>query len=275
DVRANAIAGGAHRFARVRKPKAAFELNEPIERDPAHELRIGVMARRSAHLPNARIGACPQLAYRTREAQQQIALVSVERAAAFHETESGEHDLPVNVELKLIVRGVSDPHRFESAVALQMRQLALGQRRLAVDVVEHLQARLSEPGGVQQPTQEGARFGDETQIDEGLQYQRGVAQPAVAIVPIARTAGTFRQRSGGGGDDSAGQAVGQQLEGDRATQHRFSMIASVAALVTPALPPPHRVVPPLVHGSSEGAEHADIVLAVVEDELMALAGAQS
>ena len=70
------------------------------------------------------------------------------------EPRRGVDDLAVDVELELAVRVVADPHRPRAGVAGQVRQLPLGQPRLAEDVVEHLQLGPGQARRVQHPVEE-------------------------------------------------------------------------------------------------------------------------
>ena len=56
-------------------------------------------------------------------------------------------------------------------------------------------------------------------VHQREQRQRGVAQPAVAVVPVARAAELLRQRRRGRRDDAAGGRVGQRLERDQRAHH--------------------------------------------------------
>ena len=97
--------------------------------------------------------------------------------------------------------------------------VALLARVVAVHVVEDLQPRAGQPRRVQQPA--GERFGL-VAVAEGEQRahgERGVAQPAVAIVPVEVAAEPLGQRRGRRGDDRARRRVDEQLERERAAEH--------------------------------------------------------
>ena len=68
--------------------------------------------------------------------------------------------------------------------------------------------------------------------------QGRVAQPAIAVVPVAFSAELLRQRRGGRGDDPAGRRVGQRLQGRQGALHRFPPSTGVAAAGGPAAPEP-------------------------------------
>ena len=54
---------------------------------------------------------------------------------------------------------------------------------------------------------------------ERAQHEGGVADPGVAVVPVARPAGRLGQRGGGGRHDGAGRGVAQALERQGAALH--------------------------------------------------------
>ena len=72
---------------------------------------------------------------------------------------------------------------------------------------------------------------------ERLHRQRGVADPGVAVVPVALAADVLGQRRGRGGDDRAGRPVGQTLEYAGAELHELPVRALVdRVLGLPGLP---------------------------------------
>jgi hypothetical protein len=146
---------------------------------------------------------------------------SSQRAPAAHELGGGVRDLAVDVELALVVGAVADPHRPRATVALQVVERALGQAACAVDVVEHLEVRVGQPRRVQHPLEERVRLVAAAEVEEGLEGDRGVAWPAVAVVPVARAADRLGQRAGGG-DHRPGQGVGEELQGQEAADHRVA-----------------------------------------------------
>ena len=52
-------------------------------------------------------------------------------------------------------------------------------------------------------------------VDECLQRERGIADPAVTIVPVSLAADAFGQRRRGRRDDSAARRVGESLQGNQ------------------------------------------------------------
>ena len=145
-----------------------------------------------ASLPDPFVRFAPAPAHRFAETGQQARRILVEAATSLREAGRGVDHLAIDIELQLTVRVVADPHRARARVAVEMRQLALGEVRLAENVVEHLQLGPAQARRVQHPVQEGVRLFPIAQREERAQGERRVAQPAVAVVPIANAA----ERSG-------------------------------------------------------------------------------
>jgi hypothetical protein len=68
--------------------------------------------------------------------------------------------------------------------------------------------------------------------------ERGIAQPAVAVIPIAFASELLRQRRGRSSDDPACRRIGHRLQGQQGTQHRLSPVAGIRAPGRPATPKP-------------------------------------
>ena len=102
-----------------------------------------------------------------------------------------EH-LAVHVELELAVGGVADPHRRRSLVARQPADLVLAEAALAGGAVHDLQLRGIAGDRAQQPVAERARLVGVARAHQRVDRERRVAQPAVAVVPVADAADATR-----------------------------------------------------------------------------------
>ena len=71
--------------------------------------------------------------------------------------------------------------------------------------------------------------------DQRLEGQGRVAQPAVAVVPVALAPEVLRQRGGRRGDDAAGVHVREAAQGDQAAHHLAAPLPVVLAGVRPGL----------------------------------------
>src|SRR5674476_37696 len=80
-------------------------------------------------------------------------------------------------------------------------------------------------------------FYQEATSHQGLKSERGIPQPAEAVVPVPLTTQRFGQRAGCGGDNPPGRLVGQRLESDEGAHHRLFVRALIGALGCPVAPP--------------------------------------
>ena len=87
-----------------------------------------------------------------------------------------------------------------------------GRCRDAVDGVHDLEVVGVAGDGAQQPVPPEPRLVDVPGVDQRLDGQGRVAQPAVAVVPVALAAEVLGQRGGGGRDDAAGLLVRHQAQ---------------------------------------------------------------
>ena len=147
--------------------------------------------------------------------------------------------MPVDVELELSGGLVADADRPRAPVAGE-RELALRRTRAAVQPVQDAQLGVRELRGVEQPPEEGASLRRAAHAQKGVERKRAVANPAVAVVPVADARERLGQRGGPGGGNRPGGSVDQELERERAPHHRPSPRALVAALGRPAAPEVHR-----------------------------------
>ena len=126
-----------------------------------------------------------------------------------------------HVVLVLVPGAVAHPDRPRVPPAGQMVEGLLGQVLPTVDAVHDLQAEVAGPPG-QRLDDEGEvleRLPVESEPVERAQHERGVADPGVAVVPVARPTGRLGQRGRRGRHDGAGRRVAQPLERQRAALH--------------------------------------------------------
>jgi hypothetical protein len=157
---------------------------EALQGDPAHRFRKRVVVASGAHLPDALVRLLPAGTHLVAQADEEAAVPGVELVLPPHKFVGRADELPVRVELELVVRAVAHPHRRRLPVALQVRQRPLRQVGIAVHVVHDLQLRRGRPGGVQEPREEGPPLVFVAQLVQGPQRQGRVAEPAVAVVPV-------------------------------------------------------------------------------------------
>ena len=180
------------------------------------------MRARAAHLPEPVVGLVP---VRPRGSPAGPAAASRRRRSAVEPGLAGavqpvQHLAP-DVELELVGGGVADPDRRGALVPGQpVAARYSGSRRSPSSAVHDLQVGRVAGDGAQQPLPPGPGLVVVTGAEQRLQGEGGVAQPAVAVVPVAGAAELLGQRGGRGRDDAAGRRVGQRLERDAASGGR-------------------------------------------------------
>ena len=155
--------------------------------------------------------------------------------------------LAVDVELELLGRAVSDPDGRRAGVALEVVEHGLLEVGPAVDAVHDLKRAVTAAGrlaeAVGEPAHERLRLLGEAEPQERVEGEGGVADPGVAVVPVALAAELLGKARGRRGHDGARGPVGEQLQRERGAVHRLAPAAAVRAVVEPA--------PPVLHGVVE------------------------
>ncbi len=207
-----------------------------VDRHPGHDLGMGEVTTAPAYLPDAVVGVLPGPFQEIQNLQQHgppsLALRQPQLPAGI---QAGQH-LTVDVQLELPRGGVADVDRSRALVAGQPVQLVFGQPPRPVDVVHDLQVRRVARGGPEQPVPEAAGLVDVSADHQRVQRQAGVAQPAVAVIPVANAPDRLGQRRGRGGDDGAGGLERQRLERDQRPQDGVAPRPLVAAAARPVFP---------------------------------------
>ena len=119
------------------------------------------------------------------------------------------HDLAVDVELHLTVRGVADAHGLRVLISRQPRDMPLAQETLPAQAVHDLNLVGAAGSGAQQPVPPFFGLLVIAGVHQREKGERGVAEPAVAIVPVANSADELGERHGRRGDDAACGTIGQ------------------------------------------------------------------
>ena len=174
-----------------------------------------------------------------------------------------------DVELDLALGGVADPHRPAAGVARQFGDVGLGREMATGDEVQRVQALgvvalLQDP---QHPVQVGHGLAEAAEADQRARGHRGVPQPAVAVVPVADAADRLGQRGRGRGQDRAGGAVAEGLEGQGTAADQLGLDRGERELVGPALPEREGVGPALVLGPRVGLGAGGAVAELEDDRL--------
>ncbi len=213
-------------------------LDRPVGRHPGHDLGVDEVPPRPSDLPDALVRLTPS----GLQEVHQLGLQGPGVVAAVH---LGRHPghmqrvqyLAVDVELELFDGAVADPYGRRTLVAGQPRHFVLGEPAFTADPVHDL-----DPGGVtghraQQPFPPRGGLAGEAGIEQSEQGDGGVAQPAVAVVPVADATDHLRQGCGDRRDDAAGGGVRQRLEGDQGPPDGLLPLSVVGAAGHPLRPP--------------------------------------
>ena len=202
------------------------------------------MLRLAPHLPDSAVGLLPVPDRTLDEAldpaprgARELLGQSLSRVDRDRVDEHAPH-----VVLALVVRPVPDPHRLRPAVAVQVVERRLGELALAADPVHDLQLGLGRL--LDQERVVLVRLPVEAEREQAPEHERRVADPGVAVVPVALAPGCLRQGRGGRREHGAAGCVAEALQGQRAPlQVGAPRMVGEDALLQPAPP----VVLRLVH----------------------------
>src|SRR5919197_3330679 len=145
------------------------------------------MKRAVAHFPDARIGAAPNRTHVIRDAREDGPGVTVDTVPAFAVQPRGFEQRAVDVELALLERAVADAHGPRAAVTCQ-GQIALAGPDAAVEPVQDMKLRLGERARLHEPPEQRSRFVIAVQLEQRIDDEVRIANPAEAIVPVALAA---------------------------------------------------------------------------------------
>ena len=173
------------------------------------------MLRLAAGLPDALVGLAPdggralglRLDDRPETPRQALAVPGVEQ----DRVERGAED----VVLALVEGAVADPHGLGAGVAREVVPRGLGQVAPAVDPVHDLQGAVLGRLDVGDELHVLVGFPVQVEPVQRLEREGAVADPRVAVVPVALAAGGLGQRGRQRGDGRAGRHVGEALDRER------------------------------------------------------------
>ena len=217
----------------------AVHLRQPrpaVQRDPAHELGGSEVLRLAAHLPETLVGHLPvldralhgALEDRPDDLGQVVARLRVQVDRIEHR--------PPHVVLLLVVRGVADPDGPRALIPAQVVECLLDELVLAADAVHDLQLLLAR-GDVGDEVEEVVGLAREPERVQAPQHESAVADPRVAVVPVALAADRLRERRRRRGQERPRRTVGQPLQRQRAAlQVALPRMLGELAAVDP-LPP--------------------------------------
>ena len=124
----------------------------------------------------------------------------------------GFHQLPVDVELELQGRCVTYPDRERGLVPGKPIELELREPALPRHPVQDLDLRWVASCRSDHPPQPCLGFIPAASLDETVESECGVPDPAVAVVPVPGAAEGFGQGGGWGGNDTPRRRIGERLQ---------------------------------------------------------------
>src|SRR5512138_3489441 len=144
----------------------------------------------------------------------------------------------LDVELALRGSRVAHAHGRRGFIPREPGKLPFRQAPFARDAVHDLHLPGAAGHRAHQPFAPDARFLVEAGVQEREQRERGVAQPAVAIVPVAHPAQALGKRGRRRRYDAAGRRVGERLERNERAAHGGRPRAGRGTTAGPIAPVP-------------------------------------
>ena len=171
-----------------------------------------MVARRQSCLPDAVVGLVPASLDRLHHRLDHLPVLVADRARAPSATAASRSAIGPKTS-SWICRLATLPTRTGpgAGVAGQRVDDRLGAELEPVDGVERVQPLRVAAGALDaavHPAQERLGLLQRAEVDERARGHRGVAQPAVAVVPVAHAAELLGQRGGRRGEDRAGRLGG-------------------------------------------------------------------
>ena len=248
-----------------------------VQGDPAHDLGVEEIPRRTADLPDALVLLGPAPGRGVGHGDEELLGRGVQLADLLAQPVDGSQQLAVHVDLALGPGPVADAHRSAVPPPCQVGELTLGQISLGADPEHDLQVGAA----AQRAGRRHAQVGEELLRLVGagghphrVHGEGRITDPREAVVPVAVPSLGLRQRRGGGGHDRAGRVVGEGLE-DPATDVHELVPRPVVGLVEVGPRPPTRdgVGQPLAQLALGPQTRGSLAeRAVVEPEREAVAG---
>src|SRR6185437_11261155 len=157
----------------------------PVEGDPGHRLGMDEVTALAADLPDPVVRLAPRILEMVEQAELDLPRVRIERQPVHPSLVEAVDHLSVDVELQLLARGVADPDRARPLVAAEPGELELTQTSLAADAVHDLDVGRVARDCPDQPASPQSRLVGVVAVEEGEQRERRVAEPAIAVIPVA------------------------------------------------------------------------------------------
>ena len=197
---------------------------------------MGVMFALTLEFPDAVVRLAAQLPDPIGEALDNLPELGRDKAALTLVDRHAVDDGPEYVRLTLARGTIADPYRARPIEAGQVLEVLLGQVRVAIDPVDDLHGEVVVVGAVPNPVDEVGRLLRKPGAEQGGNAIGSIAQPAIAVVPVAIAARVFGDRRCRRRAERAGGSVGEQLDHERGAAHGVLEGPGVETLIQPALP---------------------------------------
>ena len=189
------------------------------------------MAWLATDLPDALVRVTPASGRRVGERHEEPQRRLVDALEVLGQLPGSVEQLAVHVELALAPRPVADAHGSAVTPAGEVRKVPLGEVTLTADAEHDRQVdalvhrgRSSSRHEVEELVGFVGAGGDPQRLDR----EAGIADPGVAVVPVALAARGLRQRRRRCGDDGTRRAERQRLQHPTAVVHELAVRAVVA-----------------------------------------------
>ena len=194
------------------------------------------MACGPTHLPDPRVLEPPPVRQPLEQLPHQRPDVGIGGCPVDADLVQRVEQLAVRVELELRRRRVPDSHRCRPLVAREPVELAFVEAALAGDPVHDLDVGRVAGHGAEQPLAPRRRLVVIAGTQHRDERERRVAEPAVAVVPIADPSDQLRQRRRRRRDHPPGWGVGERLQDEERLVHLLVVVALVPATGRPGMP---------------------------------------
>ena len=121
-------------------------------------------------------------------------------------------DVAVEVGLALVVRTVAQAHRAAAGVALEMVERRFVEVAFTADAVHELEGLRTLLDLFAQEAEESVAFARVPECGERVEHEARIADPAVAVIPVALAPDRLRQRSGHRRDTGSFRRIRHHLE---------------------------------------------------------------
>jgi hypothetical protein len=140
------------------------------------------------------------------------------------------------IQLKLIRRRIPNPHRRRSPITRKPIRNPFCQLPLSINSIDRLNLIRRTRSSSQQPLPPRNRLIYITRLHQHQQRKRRIAQPAVSIIPVARSPHSLRQRSRHRRDNSSRWPIRQSLQCNQRPFYGLCIRSTIFIPLRPSFP---------------------------------------